>query len=470
MYKLLFSGMAAIIVATPVFASTFDVVSNSDSGKGSLREAFENASLETGPHTINIHSSNITINSPLSYSGNELLNIYGTGQTITADGNFNIIESTNGGDLTIASLRLKGPGGYDVFNRGDVGEKAGKGIFIDVRDNQEGMVNLVLSDLKVSDVANHGIHISDCNLADDCGGGSGGAGEGSLASISVILNNVSVENVGQGKFDADGLRIDERGVGDIHASINNSSFKRVGADGVEFDEGQSGSVIVSVIDSSFVDNGDYCNPDIFASYLPEEDEGEYDDGQKSKNQLPAVMINQPNSPDDGCLERVVDLYDSGFVEAYEISIDTDDGFDIDEAGPGDLIASVIDTMITGNLDEGLDFDEEGTGSINMVIINSNAMNNRDDGYKHSESDDGDVNAYVLDSRAYENGGKGFVFEEEDMGNVAITVFEAKTTANDDSDDTGLEVVQDDDGEGSLTVISSELSDGIDDEGVTVTQK
>ena len=106
----------------------------------------------------------------------------------------------------------------------------------------------------------------------------------------------------------------------------------------------------------------------------------------------------------------------------------------------------------------------------MVIINSNAMNNRDDGYKHSESDDGDVNAYVVDSRAYENGGKGFVFEEEDMGNVAVTVFEVKTTANDDSDDTGLEVVQDDDGEGSLTLISSELSDGIDDEGVTVTQK
>ena len=35
------------------------------------------------------------------------------------------------------------------------------------------------------------------------------------------------------------------------------------------------------------------------------------------------------------------------------------------------------------------------------------------------------------------------------------------------DNTGLEIVQDGDGSGLLTIISSDISDGIDDEGVTI---
>lgn len=468
MYKSISMGVAALLLASSTsFADTYNVTSSSDSGKDTLRAAILDASSKKGPHTINVHTSDIVINKPLSYSGSDLLNIYGEGQRITSNGNFNIIESTNGADLAISSLNLIGPGGFDINNRGDINEDAGKGVFVDVRDDQEGIVNLILTDVKVANVANHGIHISDCNLADDCGGGGGGAGEGSPASISVTLNYVTVDNVGQGKMDADGLRVDERGIGSIHATINNSSFKNVGADGVELDEGQSGSVLVSVIDSSFIDNGTYCHPNILESFMPAEDEGEFDDYKIKENEIPAAIV---GSPDDTCFEREVSLYDSGYVEEYEFAIDTDDGFDIDEAGPGDLTASIIDTMISGNFDEGLDFDEEGAGSINMIIVNSNSMNNSDDGYKHSESDDGDVNAYVLDSRAYENGGKGFVFEEEDEGNVAVTVVDVMTTANDDSDDTGLEVVQDDDGNGSLTIRSSDISDGIDDDGVIITQK
>jgi hypothetical protein len=58
------------------------------------------------------------------------------------------------------------------------------------------------------------------------------------------------------------------------------------------------------------------------------------------------------SPDDGCFERAVDTYDDGSVEEYEFAIDVDDGFDIDEAGPGSMFVTVTGSVMDGNLDEG----------------------------------------------------------------------------------------------------------------------
>ena len=114
------------------------------------------------------------------------------GQTIHAMDDFTILESTNGGDMSIHSINFRGPGGFNIENRADLDGVGGKGILLNVRDNQYGMVKLVLNDVKVSDVANHGIHVSDCDVGAKCGAGGGGAGGGSPASISVSLNNVSL--------------------------------------------------------------------------------------------------------------------------------------------------------------------------------------------------------------------------------------------------------------------------------------
>lgn len=103
-----------------------------------------------------------------------------------------------------------------------------------------------LKNVSVSNVANHGIHISDCSFADDCGSGSGGGGDGSNASVSVLFNGVTIDNAGNGKFDADGLRVDERGIGSIYFKSFASTFKNVGADGVELDEGDEGSIYTQV--------------------------------------------------------------------------------------------------------------------------------------------------------------------------------------------------------------------------------
>jgi hypothetical protein len=87
------------------------------------------------------------------------------------------------------NLAFEGPGGWDIENRSDLGA-AGKGIFVDLRDDQTGTVEIELVNVTVTGTAGHGIHVSDCTLADECGGGSGGAGEGSPASISSLTGCV----------------------------------------------------------------------------------------------------------------------------------------------------------------------------------------------------------------------------------------------------------------------------------------
>jgi hypothetical protein len=169
--------------------------------------------------------------------------------------------------------------------------------------------------------------------------------------------------------------------------------------------------------------------------------------------------------DDSCVEREVDLYDDGSVEAYEFGIDLDDGIDFDEGGAGSVNAVFLRSTISNNLDEGVDFDEAGSGGIDVQFIDTVAEGNTDDGYKNSEEDAGSVTGLMLRSTATGNGGKGAVFEEEGDGDVMLTVQSSATSGNDDGDDTGIEAVQEDAGTGELVLIDSEIADGTDLDGV-----
>ncbi|WP_444945773.1 hypothetical protein ACJJIP_18755 [Microbulbifer sp. VTAC004] len=144
----------------------------------------------------------------------------------------------------------------------DLAEPGGKGIYLKVGESQKGTVNIILEKVHVSGSAYHGIHISDCVLRDKCGGGMGGGGDGSPASISAHLANVKIESVGYGAFDGDGIWIDECGEGSIYTTVIDSLFSRVGADGIELDEGNKGDVTAQIIRSRFVDTGNYCDPTV----------------------------------------------------------------------------------------------------------------------------------------------------------------------------------------------------------------
>lgn len=459
----LLAGVIAGFAINVAHAGGFAVVTNNnDAGSGSLREALEvqQANVVVIPRRI----GDINITDTLEYSATSPLVIFGTGQTVSTLNNVTLLAITQGADVNVSNLNFAGPGGFSILNRGDQGSTpAGKGIFVDVRDDQTGTVNVVLNKVSVSGVANHGIHISDCSLADECGGGSSGGGEGSPASIALICNQCRVENAGNGKFDADGIRIDDRGDGDISAFFKDSSFTHVGADGVELDEGNDGSIFLKTVRTDFSDNGGYCDPEILGPFVPTPDEAEFDESEMvTLADIPGPVT---GSPDDSCIEYAVDEYDSGFIEAYEFAIDLDDGIDLDEAGEGSLWTSMINSTINGNLDEGVDFDEADDGDIIASFVRTRATDNNDDGFKMSEEDGGNVYSDVRGSRAANNGGKGFVFEEADDGDLTVSVRGSSTANNDDSDDTGIEAVQEDEGTGTLRVRGSNIADGIDLDGV-----
>jgi len=438
------------------------VSNNKDSGKGSLRHAVETKQAKKIFILPSVDSVNL--NSGLNYNAVKGLSIYGSGQTVKLDKNETLLSVNQGADLFISDLILEGkPGFFSIENRGDLnGETAGKGIFVDLRDDQTGTVNMSLRNVTVKGFANHGIHISDCSLADACGAGAGGGGEGSPASVSVSTINVIVEDVGNGKFDADGLRVDDRGAGDIHFYSRKSTFRNVGADGVELDEGNNGDIYIDVIKTNFTDNGAYCDPTVLEAFLPSAAEGEFELGEVTIEQIPG---NVTGSPDDACFEREVSFYEDDSVEEYEFGIDLDDGIDLDEAGDGSIYSLMKRSVISGNLDEGVDFDEAGNGGIDSAFIKNTGTNNNDDAFKLSEEDEGDVQVIVVRTEAIDNGGEGFTFEEADEGNLDAVVLRTTSSGNKKSNKDGIEAVQEDEGTGSLRLIKSDIPDGLKLEGV-----
>lgn len=428
----------ASLVVNSALALPAIVSNGNNDGAGSLR-----AALESGAREIVVTSEeDIMITETLTYSGTRSLSIYGSEQNVMNLEDITLLEMSQGASLTVIGLNFRGPGGFDIENQSVDPENAGKGIFIDVRDQQSGTAKLDLKNVTVSGVANHGVHVSDCDLADDCGGGGAG-----------------------------GLRVDERDNGSIAFVAHGSTFTHVGADGAKLDEGQNGNVKSTITDSEFIENGAYCDPDIlepeleaFLDGVP--DETEFDDGTTTEADIPGPVT---GSSDDGCFEREVDFYDSGFVEAYEFGIDVDDGFDIDEAGNGEIKAQIIGSNIDDNLDEGADFDEEDNGGIRLISIDSGADENADDGYKLSEEGNSSVEATLHNFGGFDNGGKGIVLQEADNGSLNALVDQSETSGNDDGE-TDIEAVQENKGSGTLTVRDSDIDGDIETEGVTLIEE
>jgi hypothetical protein len=401
-------GVMALALSGQVAAVSSFVSNGNDSGNGSLR-----AALDSGANKIRISPSveTIKITQPLTYTETRSLKLSGSGQVIDATGLISgddIFSVTNGANLNMSDLTLIGPDA-DV-NEDSSNPQGGKGIFVAVPITRTGIVRVTLEDVTVTRVGHHGIHISDCSLGDDCGSGSGGAGDGSPASIFVKVDNVMVNKVGFGRADADGLRVDDRGEGGIYFRAIDSTFINVGADGVELDEGNNGDVIARVRRTVFDSNGEYC----------------------------LLVANFEGSPCDDDGDR-----------------DVDDGFDIDEAGAGSLYADIVDTKVTNNFDEGLDFDEEDGNGIEARIVNVLATGNEDEGIKMSEEGEGNLIAELVRVTTVDNNGskEGIELEEADAGDVEVLVRKSNMIGAGDEE---LKLEQDDAGTGSVSVFNSSV--------------
>lgn len=406
MKNLIKSGLilASLVLSSTASAHVISVSNGNDSGPGSLRSA-----LDQNPRLIRINNSVTTIKltQTLEYNNSTSLAIIGSGQTIDGSGlsgNDDILSINQGATVRITNLSFIG--NLDEINDNPNEPVGGTAIFINVPDTRVGTVKLTLDNISVNRVGSHGIHISDCTVRDECDDG-----QGSSASVTAILNNVHINSVGLGRQDGDGIRVDERGDGNIIFVANNSTFINVGADGVELDESDNGNITAKVNKSLFDSNGEYC----------------------------AFASNIDGSPCD----------DDG-------DPDLDDGFDIDEAGEGSIFVTIKNSKFTNNADEGLDFDEDDNGDIEMSVTNSFALGNEDQGVRASEDNDGNVRAFFSNVTFADNNqeDEAIRIEEDNDGDLLVEVFNSNVIGGDDE---GLRIEESNSGSGTLKVRNSNFT-------------
>ncbi len=349
-----------MVLAGPATATTLI------NDEASLHNALAQAALNPASAKIVFaKEAKITLTTPAVYTGSNPLEIEGNGATIDGShaGSFTLSE-----DLTAVT-----EDGTLVFNTAadikidhlTITHSATRGLVVNIPASATGEdISVHLNRVEISHSALFGLHIDD--NTDEFDDGT----SGSAIGIELLINNSIFFRNGTGAIDFDGVRVDERGEGDIRSHIINTWINENGGDGIELDEGGPGAVDATMIHVTLNDNGFYNEEDL------------------------------------------------------------DDGFDIDEADAGDLKVTLLDVTVNNNQDEGLDFDEAGDGNLLLDARNISAANNADEALKLDEADNGDIIAKVHKATVTGSGDDGIQYTEVGAGKISASF--NRTTATDNS--------------------------------------
>ena len=335
------------------------------SDEATLIEAFSRASADSSINKI-VFAKNALINlhAPVIYTGTQSLSLKGNGATIDGAhaGNFTLDDESlastedatlvfnTAGDITIQKL--------SIIN------SATRGIVIDIPHNAQGDdIQVSLDKVEIRGSALYGLHIDDNEDQFDDGE------IGSAIGIDLYISHSSFIRNGIGAIDFDGIRVDERGKGDIHATIIKTHIDDNGGDGLELDEAGEGNVDAMLKHVTFNDNGFYNEEDL------------------------------------------------------------DDGFDIDERGAGDIEVSLFKVLVNGNQDEGLDFDEADEGNINVKLRRLIVMNTIDEGIKIDERGAGSIDARFSDVMVMNGSDDGIQMTEQGTGHIDAELKKVSATDN-----------------------------------------
>ena len=410
---------AVLAVAAPPAEATGAVVrvtSDADDGDGSLRDAVEAANGDASIKQI-IFGRDLTIDlmAPVVYTGDQDLTLRGNNTTVSGASatqdltwNSGLFVSASAADLTIIRIDF-----VDSFNNG---------VAVLIPESATGTVGVTLDRVSIERATFHGLYVdgqvtADYNTDDEPHAACLDPHPyDSSAGIRLVVNRSAI--VGNGRLpagyddstatgcprDFDGVRVDDGGTGGVDASVTHTVVTGNLADGIEYDERDAGHVTSFVAFSTISANGE---------------SGETSDGLE----------------------------------------DLDDGFDIDEAGDGNLVATFYRVDVEDNRDEGLDLDEEGNGDATLVVTRVNANRNEDQGVKIDESNDGSLTARIYRSTVSDSLSQdGIEFTEEDDGDLDGMIWRTTVTGNDDA---GVKGEQQPNGTGKLRIVDSDLSDNND---------
>ena len=344
--------MSVFLISSSISIAAADIlhVSNgNDSGPGSFRQALSEA--DANPSITEIRFDRgyaLNLRSSLSYHGSQPLSIDG-GQAVIDGGG---IERSNILNIdTAASIVLK-----NINFR----NSHANGVVVTVPTGAVGNVSVTLDKVSIQQSALYGLHIDDNFHEKDEGDA------GSAAGILLTINDSVFVDNGVGELDYDGIRVDERGTGDIVAHVSGSRIDRNGGDGLELDEGGAGNVILTMVNSQLDRNG---------------------------------FFNQA---------------------------DLDDGLDIDEGGAGDVHVTLIGVHANGNYEQGIDLDEYESGTIELAFFDVQANDNASEGIKVDEDSDGDILTHFNRVQVKSGGQEGIQIAQQGVGQVYSALLDVES--------------------------------------------
>ncbi|MCG8017433.1 MAG: right-handed parallel beta-helix repeat-containing protein [Candidatus Thiodiazotropha sp. 'RUGA'] len=345
---LLFTLLIATSYSTQVLGSALVVFD-----ERSLQDAFQQASYNLDIDEIIFkRNSHISLSAPAIYSGEQPITLTGKGSTIDGSSAGSFALNSNLSAMTKDGTLIFNTAGEVKIKNLKVANSATRGIVVNVPvDASDSNISVTLDRVTVTHSALYGLHIDDKADAFDNGT------TGSDLGVYLKLTHCTFKYNGTGAIDFDGIRIDERSLGDIHAFISNTTIDNNGGDGIELDEAGDGNVEVYMNRVSLNDNGFYNEEDL------------------------------------------------------------DDGFDIDEADAGNIEAILSNLVVNNNKDEGLDFDEAGDGNIEAKFKRISAFNNNDEAIKLDEKDAGNIEVNLKSVDVEESGDDGIQLKEIGEGKI-----------------------------------------------------
>ena len=360
--------MKHILLGISIIAGLASVniqAANKISDEASLKSAIAMANADSNITRIVFErNAQIKLTSPVIYTGKQALSLLGNDSTI--DG------AAVGSVALNADLTATSKGGALVFHTGanvtiqrlTVSNSALRGVVISIPGDAQGDdIQVFLHKVNILNSALYGLHVDD--NADEFDEGS----TGSAIGIKLNISQSNITGNGVGAIDFDGIRVDERGQGDIYVMINDTHIDGNGGDGLELDEGGEGDVDAAMKHVTFNNNGFYNAEDL------------------------------------------------------------DDGFDIDEAGGGDVKVSLFKVQVNNNKDEGLDFDEEDDGDMLIKLRDVVAINNTDENIKVEEQGAGDITARIFNVEVKNSTNDGIQITELGKGRIEAVVLK-KVSATD----------------------------------------
>ena len=263
----------------------------------------------------------------------------------------------------------------------------------------------------------------------------------SAASLEVSVTNSRFSGNGYSVSDRDGIRVNEGGVGSITFNSWNSRMDDNAADGIELDETGDGDVTIDVRRTTITRNGKF-------------DPGDLDDGFDIDEAGPGHILGQ--------------------VSASSANHNFEEGLDFNENDAGDLRVDLSDVEANDNREEGIDYEEDddfaGGGDLvtvmDRVTTKGNGVDGGDGGLKIREKGVGDLDVTLTNIIASQNSLAGIHLRETDAGNSRVSIDGAITTGNSGSTGHGIELREGDSGNIAAATVQNVTTSGNSGFGVS----